>query len=99
MLAALPLASAAAAAQPPKAAELPPRLERMPMENVLEFWYPQTLDREHGGYRLNHCGRGEWRPRVDERLRARGGKAGEWKAAYHSRRAMVECLAILRGLS
>jgi len=38
-----------------------PRLEWMLQENILKFWHPQTLDREHGGYRLNHDGQGVWR--------------------------------------
>jgi mannobiose 2-epimerase len=42
--------------------------------------------------------RGEWWPQVDEKLKPSGNKAYEWKAAYHNGRAMIECLAILRGL-
>lgn len=61
MLAALLLAAAAAAAQTPSARELSPRLERMLMDNILKFWYPHTLDREHGGYRLNHGEDGVWK--------------------------------------
>jgi len=53
-------AAAIAAAQTPRPAELAPKLERMLMDNILSFWYPQTLDRQHGGYRLNHGERGEW---------------------------------------
>ncbi len=61
MLAALLLASAAAAAETPGAREFAPRLERMLVDNILRFWYPQTLDREHGGYLLNHDERGAWK--------------------------------------
>jgi mannobiose 2-epimerase len=41
---------------------------------------------------------GEWWPQVDGKLKPSGRKAHEWKAAYHNGRAMIECLAILRGL-
>jgi len=30
------------------------RLERMLTQNIMPFWYPQTLDKEKGGYYLNH---------------------------------------------
>ncbi|MBD2459418.1 AGE family epimerase/isomerase [Oscillatoria sp. FACHB-1407] len=29
-------------------------LERILLQNIVPFWYPQTLDRQEGGYRLNH---------------------------------------------
>ena len=35
------------------AAEYVPRLQRA-LDNMLEFWYPHTLDRTHGGFTLNH---------------------------------------------
>lgn len=54
------IAASIAAAQTPRPAEFAPKLERMLMDNILSFWYPQTLDRQHGGYRLNHGERGEW---------------------------------------
>jgi mannobiose 2-epimerase len=31
-----------------------PQLETNLMENIVAFWYPQTLDRTNGGYLLNH---------------------------------------------
>lgn len=98
VLAALLLASAAAAAQTPGAREFAPRLERMSLGRFLTFWHPQPLFREQGGCRLHYGGRGGCRPQVDEKLKAGGGKAGERKAAYHNGRAMIQCLAILRGL-
>lgn len=30
------------------------RLEKILTENIVPFWYPATVDKEHGGYRLNH---------------------------------------------
>jgi len=30
------------------------RLERILNENIKPFWYPRTIDRENGGYYLNH---------------------------------------------
>jgi len=35
-------------------------LERILTENIIPFWYPQTLDRDDGGYRLNHDIQGKW---------------------------------------
>jgi cellobiose epimerase len=54
---------AAAATAPPAAVELGASralLERILTENIVPFWYPQTLDRESGGYRLNHDSSGKW---------------------------------------
>lgn len=36
-------------------------LERMLTENIVPFWYPQVIDRENGGYRLNHDLQGKWK--------------------------------------
>ncbi len=36
------------------------KLERILNENILPFWYPDCLDREDGGYRLNHDLQGKW---------------------------------------
>ncbi|MDB4698880.1 AGE family epimerase/isomerase [Candidatus Latescibacteria bacterium] len=41
---------------------------------------------------------GEWFEEIDAQGRAKGVKAGEWKAAYHHGRAVMECLLILQGL-
>jgi mannobiose 2-epimerase len=57
-------------------------------ERTLRFVERHMADRE----------RGEWWPQVDEKGAAGGGKAGEWKGPYHNGRAMIECIAILRGL-
>ena len=35
-------------------------LERILTENIIPFWYPQCIDRELGGFRLNHDGDGRW---------------------------------------
>ena len=43
-------------------------LERILTENILPFWYPETIDHEHGGYRLNHDTDGRWRGRADKAL-------------------------------
>jgi mannobiose 2-epimerase len=47
---------------------------------------------------LVDAGRGEWWPQADEKGAAGGGKAGEWKGPYHNGRAMIECIALLKGL-
>ncbi len=57
-------------------------------ERTLRFVERHLEDRELG----------EWWPQVDEHGAPGGGKAGEWKGPYHNGRAMIECIAILRGL-
>lgn len=50
-------ASASAHIGPPNAGSLDayiPRLERALYENVNPFWFPRCLDREQGGYMINH---------------------------------------------
>lgn len=50
-------ASATARIGPPSAGSLDafiPRLERALHENVNPFWFPRSLDREQGGYMINH---------------------------------------------
>lgn len=44
------------------------RLERILIENILPFWYPRTLDRENGGFLLNHDGAGKWLGPEDKTL-------------------------------
>ncbi|MBI4891075.1 MAG: AGE family epimerase/isomerase [Acidobacteria bacterium] len=41
---------------------------------------------------------GEWWSEVDANLKPSGGKANEWKAGYHNGRAMLECIALLKGM-
>ncbi|MSR82821.1 MAG: N-acylglucosamine 2-epimerase [Candidatus Latescibacteria bacterium] len=48
-------------AQPPELETVPPRLERLLLESILPFWYPQTIDKDRGGYTLNHDVEGKWR--------------------------------------
>jgi mannobiose 2-epimerase len=43
-------------------------LERILLENVLPFWLPETIDREAGGYRLNHDASGKWLGPADKAL-------------------------------
>jgi mannobiose 2-epimerase len=43
-------------------------LERLLRENLLPFWLPGALDREHGGYRLNHDVRGRWKGPASKHL-------------------------------
>ena len=42
--------------------------ERMLRENILPFWYPQVIDEEGGGYRLNHDASGAWQGPTDKAL-------------------------------
>jgi len=43
-------------------------LERILTENIIPFWYPQVIDLEDGGYRLNHDLRGKWKGRANKRI-------------------------------
>jgi mannose/cellobiose epimerase-like protein (N-acyl-D-glucosamine 2-epimerase family) len=43
-------------------------LEKMLIESLLPFWYPETIDRERGGYRLNHDASGEWLGPADKAI-------------------------------
>jgi cellobiose epimerase len=43
-------------------------LERILTENILPFWYPQVIDTENGGYRLNHDIDGQFRGPVPKFL-------------------------------
>lgn len=62
------LLAAAAAAQVADPAGAAGRLQRLLNDNILKFWHPQTLDREYGGYRLNHDMRGSWRGHAPKAL-------------------------------
>jgi mannose/cellobiose epimerase-like protein (N-acyl-D-glucosamine 2-epimerase family) len=44
------------------------QLERILSENILPFWYPQVIDWEDGGYRLNHDLHGQWKGRANKHL-------------------------------
>lgn len=43
-------------------------IERVLKENILGFWYPEVLDKEDGGYRLNHGLDGRWRGPANKSL-------------------------------
>lgn len=43
-------------------------LERILNGNVIPFWHPNTVDRENGGYRLNHDINGQWQGPSDKYL-------------------------------
>ncbi len=40
--------------QPKDWPEVSSTLHKVLLENILTFWYPQTLDKDRGGYQLNH---------------------------------------------
>jgi mannose/cellobiose epimerase-like protein (N-acyl-D-glucosamine 2-epimerase family) len=35
-------------------------IERILTQNIIPFWFPETIDRENGGYRLNHDAQGKY---------------------------------------
>lgn len=43
-------------------------LLRILIENIIPFWYPQIIDLEDGGYRLNHDLQGKWKGRTNKHL-------------------------------
>jgi len=43
-------------------------LERLLIENILSFWYPQVIDSKEGGFRLNHDIQGKWKGPANKHL-------------------------------
>ena len=43
-------------------------LERILTENIVPFWYPEVIDQQDGGYRLNHDLAGRWSGPANKRL-------------------------------
>jgi len=43
-------------------------LKRILTQNILPFWYPQVIDLEDGGYRLNYDLQGKWKGRTTKSL-------------------------------
>ena len=37
------------------------KLEEILTQNIIPFWYPRTIDKENGGYRLHHDIQGRWK--------------------------------------
>ncbi len=59
---ALALSIIGAAQEPPPAARLTallPSLEKNLRENIVPFWFPRSVDREHGGYTVHYGPKGE----------------------------------------
>jgi mannose/cellobiose epimerase-like protein (N-acyl-D-glucosamine 2-epimerase family) len=49
-------------------AQIKSSLEKVLNENIAPFWYPQVIDAENGGYRLNHDIDGKWLGASDKYL-------------------------------
>jgi mannose/cellobiose epimerase-like protein (N-acyl-D-glucosamine 2-epimerase family) len=43
-------------------------LEKLLLENIVPFWYPDVIDEQEGGYRLNHDAQGRWLGPADKAL-------------------------------
>ena len=43
-------------------------LERILSQNIVQFWFPEILDSEYGGYRFNHDINGLWGGHVYKNL-------------------------------
>ena len=43
-------------------------LERILTQNIISFWYPEVIDYQDGGYRLNHDLTGKWRGPANKSL-------------------------------
>ena len=54
MLCSCLLAAPVVAVEPEVFAQRARTLRQVLYENMLPFWYPQSIDKQHGGYRLNH---------------------------------------------
>lgn len=61
LMATLAYASVASAQADPRArlTALVPQIERNLRENVVKFWFPRSVDREHGGYIVHYGPKGE----------------------------------------
>ncbi len=55
-------------AEPGKLQESRETLERLLTRNIVPFWFPETLDRQDGGYRLNHDPEGKWKGPANKAL-------------------------------
>lgn len=53
-------------AYPPEKARA--ALEKLLLENIVPFWYPEVVDRTSGGYRLNHGADGRWLGPADKAI-------------------------------
>ena len=51
----------ASQAESPKPQEARAALEDLLTRNILGWWYPEVIDREEGGYRLNHDRDGKYK--------------------------------------
>jgi len=63
-----PAPSEEACSIPPELVRSEETLKRILFQNILPFWYPQTLDFEEGGYQLNHDIQGKWKGRSNKSL-------------------------------
>jgi mannobiose 2-epimerase len=54
-----PPAAAQADTPAQRLAALVPAIEKNLRENVIPFWFPRAIDREHGGFTINHGPKGE----------------------------------------
>ncbi|MEX0806579.1 MAG: AGE family epimerase/isomerase [Candidatus Binatia bacterium] len=43
-------------------------LDRILTKNIVPFWYPEVIDTNHGGYRLNHDLQGKWKGPANKSL-------------------------------
>lgn len=43
-------------------------LDKILTDNIIPFWYPAVIDKENGGYRLNHDASGKWLGQADRSL-------------------------------
>ena len=43
-------------------------LERILTQNIIAFWFPQVIDLEDGGFRVNYDIKGKWRGRANKHL-------------------------------
>ena len=55
------LASGALVAQPSNPVALVPRMEEALQRSIVDFWYPKSIDKKHGGYTIRFNADGSWK--------------------------------------
>ncbi len=68
-------------------------LERILVDNVIPFWYPRVLDRNDGGFHMNHDEEGRWKGPCGKRLIAQARMLLYFSQLARSQYAKPEYLA------
>jgi mannobiose 2-epimerase len=77
-------------------AESRSQLEKLLTENIIPFWYPGTVDRECGGYKLNHDGEGKYLGKANKALVTQARTVWFFSRLMRTRFAKAEYLEVAR---